>query len=498
MSRVFRLLLFFAASASMAAASTATAPVTKAAKPVARPLPGCSAVLEAAVAAADLLGVAGGATKNSSAAAPYSRTLLANGDNLLETAWKTWECMNGVRTRGFLTLRPFTASSASSSASSASPSSSSASSPSSKRGGGDDDGDLSCSTIDAGIEIDDGAFQEDSLPAVPQVDACRPRFCVASRGSGTERVCEQPFLRTYLDSPAADSAFSPFKAIQLDYEPLGHAPRGIYSDPHFDFHFYYTSRREVEGIERGECGAADGSFLSPESYRKALAPVPLPCFPTGAWTNVGLAVHEMGNHLVNLLSPEFGRFPMRGFGKTLIFGSYDGRINFIELMASRRWLEANSKRLQEDSQQQQQNSLCWDVVGSPSAWPTAGYRPHRYCLEPGSTEKTARIGGAASFSSTPRPSAASSLLPQFSLRRASRRGSRKRRGSTRSASTTREEEQEVFLSQLTSGRSCKERNRARPSPRPPSQKLFWPGTRARGPRARGSFLRLRREKRARE
>ena len=82
------------------------------------------------------------------------------------------------------------------------------------------------------------------------------------------------------------------------------------------------------------------------------------------------------------------------------------------MMASRRGLEANSRRLkdsqqrqqqqqqqQEQQQQQQQRrrrqnetsfspfpppSLCWDVVGSPSAWPTAGYKPHRYCFEPGS------------------------------------------------------------------------------------------------------------------
>ena len=68
------------------------------------------------------------------------------------------------------------------------------------------------------------------------------------------------------------------------------------------------------------------------------------------------------------------------------------------MMASRRWLEANAKRLKGSQQQQRQQngtspppppptppspSLCWDVVGSPSAWTTAGYKPHRYCFEPG-------------------------------------------------------------------------------------------------------------------
>ena len=370
MSRTFRRLFFFAAATTLAisAASAASVPVTEAATPVAKPLPGCSAVLSTAVAAADLKkaasrasssgsgstdgssggsgstngssggsgstngsssgsgssnGSSSGSGSSSARSAPYSKTLLANGDFLLETSWQTWECMNGVKARAFLTLRPF-------------PASSSAAARKSDDGGGGggggsnrgDDGVLHCSTIDAGIEIDDQAFQEDTLPSVAQVDACRPRFCVASsKGNNTtagagagRRTCEGPYLRTYLDSPASDSAFAPFRAVQLDYEPLGHAPRGIYADPHFDFHFYYDSpREEVEAIERGECG---GGFLSAASWKRALAPVPLKCFPSGAaWTNVGLAVYGMGNHIVNLLSPEFGRLPMRGFGTTLLFAS---------------------------------------------------------------------------------------------------------------------------------------------------------------------------------
>jgi hypothetical protein len=76
-------------------------------------------------------------------------------------------------------------------------------------------------------------------------------------------------------------------------------------------------------------------------------------------------------------------------------------------MASRRWLEANAKRLKKTSPlppttMTTENSspssppppppsLCWDVEGSPSAYATAGYRPHRYCFEPGNEEKTSRI-----------------------------------------------------------------------------------------------------------
>lgn len=69
-------------------------------------------------------------------------------------------------------------------------------------------------------------------------------------------------------------------------------------------------------------------------------------------------------------------------------------------MASRRWLEANAQRLKKTSPPTTENSspssppapsLCWDVLGSPSAYATAGYRPHRYCFEPGNEGKTSRI-----------------------------------------------------------------------------------------------------------
>ena len=234
MSRTFRLLFFFAAATTLAisAASAASVPVTEAATPVAKPLPGCSAVLSTAVAAADLKkaasrasssgsgstdgssggsgstngssggsgstngsssgsgssnGSSSGSGSSSARSAPYSKTLLANGDFLLETSWQTWECMNGVKARAFLTLRPF---------------------------------------------------------------------------------------------PASSSA---------------------------------AARKSDDG---------GGGFLSAASWKRALAPVPLKCFPSGAaWTNVGLAVYGMGNHIVNLLSPEFGRLPMRGFGTTLLFAS---------------------------------------------------------------------------------------------------------------------------------------------------------------------------------
>lgn len=127
-----------------------------------------------------------------------------------------------------------------------------------------------------------------------------------------------------------------------------------------DFHLYYTSAAEVEAIDQGTC--SNVGFLSVDAWRRALKPMPAQCFPTGAFTNTALAVSGMGTHLVNVLSPEF-KMPFHGFGQTFILGAYDGRINFVELMASAHWLQANAAI---------GKTLCYKIIGGPKEYFYAG------------------------------------------------------------------------------------------------------------------------------
>lgn len=164
-----------------------------------------------------------------------------------------------------------------------------------------------CKTVDSGFQIDTAAFDLANLPTEAQANACRPPFCATFGGPGTKKpatvACQQPFIRNYFDLPGQGSHFQPFGTAQLDWEPRGHAPTGIYDDPHFDFHLYYTTAAEVEAISVGEC--SNVGFLSADAWRRSLKPMPAQCFPTGAFTNTALAVSGMGTHLVNVLSPEF-------------------------------------------------------------------------------------------------------------------------------------------------------------------------------------------------
>jgi len=174
-------------------------------------------------------------------------------------------------------------------------------------------------------------------------------------------------------------------------QPFLHAPLlpppGIYNDPHFDYHLYYTTAEEVEAISNGPCTRY--GFLSYDAWYRSCKPLPIGCFPTGAFVNTALAVSGMGTHLINALSPELTP-PFKGFGQTFIFGAYDGKVNFVELMASRHWLayaaEAGTDR-------------CFPIVGGPKEYAYRGYKPHRYCVQqiegaetgPASTGQVTRV-----------------------------------------------------------------------------------------------------------
>ena len=177
--------------------------------------------------------------------------------------WETWPCMNGAQVRTFLTAKKVDNKTT------------------------DDD----CRTLDAGFEISTWAFNASALPNAAQANACRPPYCAHFGGKVNGTLCQQPYLREYFTMPAADTHFQPFKVAQLDWEPEGHAPLGVYSDPHLDLHLYYTDQAAVESIGVGGCNR--WGFLSQDAWYRSLKPVPIQCFPTGAYTNTALAVSGM-------------------------------------------------------------------------------------------------------------------------------------------------------------------------------------------------------------
>jgi hypothetical protein len=122
-----------------------------------------------------------------------------------------------------------------------------------------------------------------------------------------------------LTLPAIAKNITAFDHIGIDWNNHGHAPF-FYELPHFDFHFYMmplADRLAIPEYVNGPAGFDNMPALSflPSTY---IAPQ-------------GGDEPQMGRHWVDVTSPEL---PGNGgtFTKTFIYGTYGGKVNFIEPM----------------------------------------------------------------------------------------------------------------------------------------------------------------------
>lgn len=111
---------------------------------------------------------------------------------------------------------------------------------------------------------------------------------------------------------------TPYKHIYLDWNPVGHEPDPIYGVPHFDFHFYTITAAERETIPSYSAASVSAFDLFPSASYLPLGYVPIPG-----------GEQKMGKHWIDPTSPEFNGKP---FTYTLIYGTYNGSVIFIEPM----------------------------------------------------------------------------------------------------------------------------------------------------------------------
>lgn len=159
--------------------------------------------------------------------------------------------------------------------------------------------------------------------------------------------------------------------VALDWNPLGHSPKGIYTAPHFDVHYYLISSAEQNAISfKGE-NAAKGS-AAPDAR----------LVPSGYVIPPDTAVEAMGVHAVDTGSPEFHGKP---FTHTFIYGYYRGHMNFVEAMVTKKFMESHS-----------------DVTASvktPDSYSRTGYYPSRYRIgyDAKRGQYTVALGGLKPF-----------------------------------------------------------------------------------------------------
>lgn len=131
-------------------------------------------------------------------------------------------------------------------------------------------------------------------------------------------------FESVLELPSSNP--TPFEHVLLNWNPAGHEPPGIYDTPHFDFHFY-----RIGSAERVAIDPAD-----PEYQQKAEKKPDAEWIPARYIMPAPLAFARMGVHWVDTTSPE-----LKGekFTRTLIYGSWDGEVIFVEPMVTRAYLE---------------------------------------------------------------------------------------------------------------------------------------------------------------
>jgi len=171
--------------------------------------------------------------------------------------------------------------------------------------------------LEVGIALDESALEGLRAPMPPMDDM--------PGGGDHVHVDFDPYV---VPMPARNP--TPYKFIELDWNPAGHEPANVYTLPHFDFHFY-----KIEVAERNAILPTDPAFVA------KTANVPAPEFmPAFAFSPPPLtAVPQMGVHWVDIRSPELQLPPNnKRFTTTFINGTYNGAVIFQEPMITREFI----------------------------------------------------------------------------------------------------------------------------------------------------------------
>ena len=135
-----------------------------------------------------------------------------------------------------------------------------------------------------------------------------------------------PAATFIFDIPKNAKEQTVFDHIEVDWNPYGHPPAGVYDLPHFDLHFYMVTKEEV-------LATTDMAIMA----------IPVPSEYLPAHYVQGPSIPKMGTHWIDITSSEFPPIPGNSnFTQTFIYGSNDGKITFYESMITKHFLETTT------------------------------------------------------------------------------------------------------------------------------------------------------------
>jgi hypothetical protein len=154
----------------------------------------------------------------------------------------------------------------------------------------------------------------------------------ALQGLPTDMEGPMPTMEFMLELPSVIKGL-PFEYITLNWNPKGHIPLKIYDVPHFDMHFFTISDAERRSITLKGGNMAKAQKTPGKGFMAA-----------GYILPPGTIEPMMGAHWVDPTSPELGGKP---FTSTFIYGSYNGKVAFLEPMAALSFLESKPNFVQD-------------------------------------------------------------------------------------------------------------------------------------------------------
>jgi hypothetical protein len=208
-----------------------------------------------------------------------------------------------------------------------------------------------------GVTFDQGMLE--GLPAMPNTWS----RCFDKNGNGgidPHGECHGDY-ELELALPQDLAGVTPFTWVSVNWNPMGHTPPAPppWAAPHYDFHFYIMPREAVRQIRPGPCA----ELIDCNDFTRAQVPVPVQ-YVHADHIDVGAAVNDMGNHLIDSKAPELADGGPE-FTHTFIFGAYDGQITFYEPMITLAYFESRP-------------DACVPIK-QPQAWAIEGYYPTTYC-----------------------------------------------------------------------------------------------------------------------
>ena len=233
---------------------------------------------------------------------------------------------------------------------------------------------------DGGAPVEVGvALSEAAMEGLP---APNPHLMhQAANAGGHEHVDNHAYL---LALPGRGAP--PVQFVELDWNPGGHEPPGVYDVPHFDVHFWTASRADRLSVDPAKDAEyqAKADALPPEGERPPRYAVAAP--PGAPAPGVPL----MGVHWVDLRAPELQRAfgkpeAYRPFTTTFLYGSWEGEFTFLEPMITRAYILAKKSAAEAAVRDEV------IPISEPAYVRAAGYYPSAYRITWDADAKEYRI-----------------------------------------------------------------------------------------------------------